>query len=36
VINETLAENTLREMDPRLALGWITTMAPVFEDVTSR
>jgi ABC-type antimicrobial peptide transport system permease subunit len=23
-------------MDPRLAFGWITTMASVFEDVTSR
>jgi hypothetical protein len=31
-----VVENTLREMDPRLAFGWITTMASVFEDVTSR
>jgi len=30
------AEAALREIDPGLAFGWVTSMASVFEDVTAR
>ena len=30
------AEAALRELDPGLAFGWVTTLQSVFEDVTAR